>query len=539
MVRLTFLLLCIVPARASAEPRQAEFEVRDVSLWIVDSATPTANIRGSFPSALPASVNTSRSLRHSISQKITGPVGVISFYGRPAGEIDVELRMKSGSFLAHWPPADSAPNRLRWSSSPAPTSLVESLEDRSVLLLVDEDHWFHRARQGDALYVLRGARAERFLAYDAELGMRSPIRLQGGPDKYTVANVSDGPIYDVLIARRTPQGVRVAWLDELPRAQTKPAGPTASVAKSPPAGLFGAARKPAAAPKPVAAPAEGTVAKVQGQNAAAAQAPAAKGAKTKGPAGLFGGLKKQDQPVPKPAEAAQKPARGLFGTSVVPAAPGAGNAAGHAPPQVAPAKEAIAPLVGGVELTLSEPLPPGSAEAEAATTRSLSDRLTRRGLTPAQLDVFLAQYGALLFESEDLIVACRLDGGAIDEKIPISVFPVPTKIVRVPLVVVRNADPHIQQEIDALVAGLGDADYARREAAETRLIELGPLAFDALKKGINHADMEIVIRSERILLKQNQQAAGRQGTSNAQPPAAAPANAARAFVNGVLRVLGN
>ncbi len=45
--------------------------------------------------------------------------------------------------------------------------------------------------------------------------MPAPIRLRGGPEKFTVLNASGGTLRDVMIARLTPEGLRVVWLDEL------------------------------------------------------------------------------------------------------------------------------------------------------------------------------------------------------------------------------------------------------------------------------------------------------------------------------------
>jgi hypothetical protein len=68
----------------------------------------------------------------------------------------------------------------------------------------------------------------------------------------------------------------------------------------------------------------------------------------------------------------------------------------------------------------------------------------------------------------------------------------------------RNADPQLGSEVDRLVAQLGNAQYAQRQAAQKRLTELGALAFARLQKALEDSDAEIVIRAERILLQQNQ-----------------------------------
>jgi hypothetical protein len=179
--------------------------------------------------------------------------------------------------------------------------------------------------------------------------------------------------------------------------------------------------------------------------------------------------------------------------------------AGSAPAVNPAASPGAAPAaLAGVEVTLSEPLVAGAEETAAKTTAALTERLARRGLNPHEIERFVDNYRSLFFEGESVVVACRLGVGAIDEKIPLSVFPEPTKIVRVAMVVMLNADPQLGNEVERLVAQLGEARFAAREAAQKRLMELGPLAFPTLNQALTHSDLEIVIRVERILLNQNQ-----------------------------------
>jgi hypothetical protein len=517
-------LMAALVAQAAADPPKGDFTVHDVSLWIADGAAPLANARTAYPSAFPVTVTSPRPAGSPTMPAALAPMGRIAFYGAPAGELDVDLRVRSGSFLAHWPTGESLPNRLRWAGAPG-TSLVAAIDDPSSLLLVDEEHWFQKARTGDALFVRRGARAERFLAYDAELNMPAPIRLRGGPDKFTVANASGGTLHDVMIARLTPQGLRVVWIDELAGS----AGAKTDAAKSNKASkdLFDD-RPPAKAPAAAAA------------------------------AGLFGVAKQPAGQPPKDATA--KPAAGLFGVAGKPVAkaqgapkekPKAGlfGVAGAAPAGAKPKEQTAAsepPLTGGVELVLPQPLAVGSPQIKAATTDELSARLAKAGLSQHEVQLFVDQYAAALFGDKALVVFCRLDAATIEQQMPLSVFPEPKSILRVPLAVVRNVDPQLGDEVEQLIVQLGDEKFSVREAAQRKLIAMGPLAFAALKKAINHTDMEVVLRAERILLNQNQQADGRQGATgekgNAAPakaaPAAAPAAGAKAAVLGLLRIFG-
>jgi hypothetical protein len=277
-------------------------------------------------------------------------------------------------------------------------------------------------------------------------------------------------------------------------ADTKPAPPAT--------GLFGVPAKPA--------PAQDE--KSKDEKAAKPATPAA---------GLFGVPGKaasaapaSPKEVPGAALAVQLAAKGFLPKAKAEAA------IGNAPAKTATPATTPPPMPAGVEVTLSAPLPAGSPEATAITTASLSERLARTGLAPNEVELFVANYAALLFEGEAVVVACRLDPGTIDDKIPLSIFPEPTKVLRVPMVMMRNADPQLGGEVEKLIVQLGDPKFGVREAAQKRLLELGPLAFPALNKVLNHADLEVAVRAERILLNQNQAALGRQGVAT---PAVAPA----------------
>jgi hypothetical protein len=528
------LVFALTNQATSAEDAKANFEVHDISLWILEPGATQANMRTAYPSALTGLVDSARNSplvkpqnenavlngnvfvavpnagvtaaapAPAIRRGKIAPINLLTFHGQSATNLDVDLRTKAGSFLTHWPAGESLPNRLRWSGSPQ-FDLVEKPSDDGELAFVDDDGWIHKARQASGLYVKRGARAERFLAYDVELNLSAPIRLEGGPDKFTVINTSSATLHDVLISRGTPQGRRVAWIDVLPKSEGAPsAAPAAPVASAKPskdkADLFDDAKPPAAT--------------------LPAEKPATKPPASTGAPKLFGGLPAAPK-APVPVEPA--PA-----TPAQPGEPVASPADDKQKPETKPAT----PLKG-VEVTLSEPLAVGSEQATSQTTKALAERLARTGLTADEAQGFVERFGGLLFEGDAVVVACRVDAGLIDEKIPLSVFPEPTKIVRVPIVVLRNADPQLPNEVDRLIVQLGDRKFAVREAAQQRLLELGPLAFPALQKSLNNSDLEIVIRAEWLLLNQNQ-------TPNA--PAKAPAAAgavgaaAAAAVNAAVRL---
>ena len=59
---------------------------------------------------------------------------------------------------------------------------------------------------------------ERFIAYDPELTIAVPVKLRGGPDEFTLQNLTNRRLLDVAVIAPTDSGFRVGWLDELPTA---------------------------------------------------------------------------------------------------------------------------------------------------------------------------------------------------------------------------------------------------------------------------------------------------------------------------------
>ncbi len=45
------------------------------------------------------------------------PVSVVQFFGEPCRDIDVDVRAKKGSLLAHWPASKELAGRLQWFKS--------------------------------------------------------------------------------------------------------------------------------------------------------------------------------------------------------------------------------------------------------------------------------------------------------------------------------------------------------------------------------------------------------------------------------------
>jgi len=181
---------------------------------------------------------------------------------------------------------------------------------------------------------------------------------------------------------------------------------------------------------------------------------------------------------------------------------------------------------GDEEETTEEPTEETPVESEDSETESTTDPsepegtpfpLTLEGVSAEQAlapiieqmselglgDVETAYIAAVLREhaviENQAIFVYRLDPTTFEEMLPIDVLPPPTKIVRVPLVIVRGLDPHISDEVDQLITQMGAALWKDRNAAQARLLDIGPAAVPKLKAALKHNDMEIVFRTEQLL----------------------------------------
>jgi hypothetical protein len=154
---------------------------------------------------------------------------------------------------------------------------------------------------------------------------------------------------------------------------------------------------------------------------------------------------------------------------------------------------------GESDVIMSSPLAPGSEPFERQAPGEIRRRLLSAGLKAAEADVLLSLAAGPVLKPREMVALVRLSPGTIEEHVPLEIVPEPSKTVRVALLLLQHIDPAMQQEAESLVAQLGDPSYAKREAAEKRLAELGALARPDLEKALKATDLEIVFRAERLL----------------------------------------
>src|SRR5579875_888805 len=532
---------------------QSPVDVYEWSIWVGNPAQTTLNTTRIYKSAMPSSVGTSRpnfEEKERTTKFPIAPISVVQFFGDPCRDVDVDLRAKKGTFLAHWPASTERAGRLQWFksdlSADPPADIPQSY--------LAETHWLHKLRDKDkALYLKHESHYERFIAYDAELAVPVPLKIRGGPDEYTLQNLTGRKLVDVAVIAPTDKGYRVGWLDELPTAAPEKTDEAADGNKK--------AEGKQAETKDKKG--EGKEKKTPEQKAEAvfAEAEAQAKEKQKGEEEALPPLPSEgdanvkarvDQVLNRPIEVVVEnaPRRDVLALvasqariryelddkAIAKAEINLGQTMTLKSPSIA-ARDALAEVLGGiglsyrvteegklfittaarlaedtnkkgqviegppVKLVMSQPRPASDPTYRDMTRAALARRLAGQGLREDLVRFVLDHYGKELFEPNELIVMVHLSRPALDEAVTLDVFPPPKKLVRTATMVVHGVDPRLQDRARGLVQQLGDKSPQARESAETRLFEMGPAAVPVLEDALSNKDVEIVYRAERLLLK--------------------------------------
>ena len=104
-----------------------------------------------------------------------------------------------------------------------------------------------------------------------------------------------------------------------------------------------------------------------------------------------------------------------------------------------------------------------------------------------------------VLDPKRLTAVCRLDPAELDRVLPLEVVPQPKKISRIALVIVKNIDPAIDDELDRLIKQLGDPSWKIRDRATKEIHKLGVRAKKRLEVAANDKDAEIAYRAELLL----------------------------------------
>ncbi len=541
------LYLCTATAvvvRSDEARPQPPVEVCEWSVWVSSPSQVAVNASRGTRNAMPDVVGTVRPKlegKELAGKFAIAPISVVQFFGEPSRDIDIDLRVKKGNILAHWPPATQRSGRVQWFKS----DLIKSVPANVAVGYLPEAHWLQKLRRvGPALYHQRESRAERFLAYDVELTVPVPVKLRGGPDEYTLQNLTGYRLLDVAIVAPAEGGYRVGWLDELASAAPPDSGEKSKEKNDPKKnkksdrdraeevfekGATDAKKdkeKDKDEPKPLPAEADADIRARVDQILNRPVDVNVEGTPRKQVLDLVTGqarlryelddktIAKADVDLAKPMtlKAARVAARdalvdvlGSVGLSYRVTDDGTLFVTTAARLAEDASKKGAVIEGPPIKLTLSQPLKATHPSYRELTRDSYARRLARQGLREEAINTLLDQYADSLFAPEGLIVLAHLSRDAIDEAVLLDVFPEPKKLVRTALVVVNGIDPRLQDRARELVQRLGDNLPKSREEAESKLHELGAVAVPALEDALLNKDVEIVFRAERLLLKLNRQ----------------------------------
>ncbi len=532
---------------------QSPVEVYEWSVWVSNPAQSTINTTRLYKGAMPSSVGTSRPTieEKDRAQKFpVAPISVVQFFGEPCRDVDVDLRVKKGTFLAHWPPSTERAGRLQWFKSDLSSAPPADLPPAYLA----ENQWLHKLRDKDkALYLKHESHSERFIAYDAELAVSIPLKIRGGPDEYTLQNLTGRRLVDVVVIAPTDSGYRVGWLDELPTAAPEKSDESSDKDKKD-AAVKTKEKKDAAKEKEAAkkTPEQKAEAVFADAEAAAKEKKAAEEELPPLPAEGDANVKARvDQVLNRPIVVTvdQTPRREVLDfiasqariryelddRAIAKAEINLGQKMTLKSPNIA-ARDALAEVLGGiglsyrvteegklfittaarladsdkqggviegppVKLVMSQPRKASDPSYREMTRDAMVRRLIGQGLREDLARFLLDQYGKEFFEPKELIVLAHLSRPAIDEAVVLDVFPPPKKFARTATVVVHGVDPRLQDRARDLVKQLGDRSAQARESAESRLFEMGPVAVPVLEDALSNKDVEIVYRAERLLLR--------------------------------------
>jgi hypothetical protein len=144
-------------------------------------------------------------------------------------------------------------------------------------------------------------------------------------------------------------------------------------------------------------------------------------------------------------------------------------------------------------------LAPASGAAAQAIASAWKSRLDKIGLEPNDVELICSILAQYAIDGNHLTAIYQLDAAEMDRLLPLEVVPAPRKTMRIGLVIVKDVDPAIAQEVAALVKKLGDDDWSAREAASKSLAEIGASAKPQLESAAKSNDPEVAARAERLL----------------------------------------
>jgi hypothetical protein len=465
-------------APATTQPKlptpTADYEVYDWAVFVAEPLAPRANAVAAIKSTLPSFVVSRRPDSEPDERMQPMPIGIIRVTGgkSPSPKFDVLLTIKNGEFQGHWPKSESRNNRLLWSNLVADDA-------KPSLSQVDPKHWFNKLRDGESKYLSaqRDSRGERFLAYDAEPAITMPLKVEAaGQNGYRVSNTGSADVLNLEFYKGRDDGWHNAFVTTLPASSAAKAHPTS---------------KPADDGQPRLAVGDSLTLTIEnlGGGGATNNRTTKLGSNRALSVPMVGNVEIAGKTVEEAEQAITK----KYADANIVVSKITLTIQGK---QSAPA---AAPTTGPAGPASEIPLSTSAVKDPKQLLDAWKERLADAGLPPTDNETFLDILSKYAIDSGRLTAVYRLDRKQMDDLLPLEIVPQPAKMARVGLVIVRNIDPQINEEITKLIKQLGDDDWATREEAQKKLATFGRAAKSALEKAAKEKDMEVVWRAEAVL----------------------------------------
>jgi len=160
------------------------------------------------------------------------------------------------------------------------------------------------------------------------------------------------------------------------------------------------------------------------------------------------------------------------------------------------------PLAAGAEQAV-QLLPVPAAAWPKPAAEAVGKALVAAGLTQAEAKAVLRIWDQGFFGAPGVAAFHLLPQAEYDRMLPLEIKPVPKKLVRVGVVLHPQfaIEPELTQRAERLIAQLGDADAAKREAAAKELAQLGPVAWRLMREAIQKAPASGAARQMEEILK--------------------------------------
>lgn len=465
------IALCLRVSRADDDPAATPepLTVRDAGVYLLSAYGTNLNDRGLFKSTLPGYTLSRRPSAPRSDANTPAPLSLITFSGPPTEDNDVLLEFDNGRFLSHWPPARMRSKRLLWSG------LSTTLDAPEVPARMAEDHWLSPLRGADRLYAASRGRCDRALLYDAELKYKPHVTLKRENTGFRVTNEGNFAIHDVHIYRPANDGQWSVWKVDTVGASKKVKPPKGD--SDPDGDESGVDSQ------------EEVFDKADGATADGAEASA----------------DEADESVEGDAASAvtdESPAEGEGEEPTVASGQKAGLAAfiakvksGELP---ASTKDGADDASQGAGDTTVDATEVGTLTVEEAL-QNWTGQLLDLGLGDSEAAHITTILKAQALRTDTTMLVYRMDDAHLEKVLPLEVTPYPDRLFRVALVIVQDADPDLQLQIEQLVKQLGNEDWPLRQAAQDQLAALGLAAKPKLEEALKSEDAEVVFRAEQLL----------------------------------------